>query len=45
MELGESLNGIGKGLLVDLWVLGAEAIADGSVGDTGEFEVQLRRSS
>ena len=36
MQVGEPLDGIGEGLLVDLGVLGADAVADGAVGGGGE---------
>ena len=36
MQVGEPLNRIGQGLLVDLGVLGADAVADGAVGGGGE---------
>jgi hypothetical protein len=32
MQVGEALNGIGEGLLVDLGVLRPDAVADGAVG-------------
>ena len=32
----EPLNGIGEGLLIDLGVLGAYAVADGAIVDGGE---------
>jgi hypothetical protein len=44
MEVGEPLDCIGEGLLVDLGILSPEAIADCAVSDTGEFKVQLRYS-
>jgi hypothetical protein len=33
MQVGEPLNGIGEGLLVDLGVLGADAVADGRISE------------
>ena len=39
MQVGEPLNGIGEGLLVDLGVFRADAVADGAVVDGGEFEI------
>ena len=33
MQIGNSLNGIGEGLLVDFGVLGAGAIADRAIAD------------
>jgi hypothetical protein len=43
MQVGEALDGIGERLLVDLGVLGAEAIADGAVGEVANstFITQL----
>ena len=47
MQVGEPLNRIGKRLLVDLGVLGADAVADGAVGGGGECEIHgvLRTSA
>ena len=39
MQVGEPLNGIGEGLLVDLGVLGADAVADCAVVDGGKCEL------
>ena len=36
MHIGEPLDGIGEGLLVDLGVLRPDAVADGAVGGGGE---------
>ena len=36
VQVGEPLNGIGEGLLVDLGVLGFDAVADGAVGGGGK---------
>ena len=36
MQVGEPLNGIGEGLLVDLGVFRPDAVADGAVGDGGK---------
>ncbi len=38
MQIGEPFNGIGEGLLVDLGVLRADAVADGAVGGGGKVE-------
>ena len=38
MQVGEPLDGIGEGLLVDLGVFGSDAVADGAVVDGGKFE-------
>ena len=38
MQVGQSLNRIGEGLLVDLRVVSPDAVADGAVGDGGKFE-------
>jgi len=38
VQIGQSLHGIGQGLVVDLRVFGLDAVADGAVGDSGEFE-------
>jgi len=32
MEVGETLNGVGEGLFVDLGVFGTDAVADRAVG-------------
>ena len=42
MDVGEALNGIGEGLLVDLGVVGADAIADGAVSDGSERQLVHR---
>jgi hypothetical protein len=39
MQVGEPLNGIGQRLLVDLGVLGVDAVADGAVGGGGERQL------
>ena len=39
MHIGEPLDRIGEGLLVDLGVFRPDAVADRPVGDGGEFEV------
>ena len=36
MQVGEAVNGIGEGLLVDLGILRLDAVADGAVGSGGE---------
>ena len=38
MQVGEALDGIGQGLLVDLRVVSFDAIAEGAIGDGGELE-------
>ena len=42
MHIREPLNRIGKGLFVDLGVLGADAVADGAIGGGGECENSWR---
>ena len=42
MQVGETLNGVGESLLVDLGVLSPDAIADGAVGDGGKVEGHCR---
>ena len=39
MQIGEALNGIGEGLLVDLGVFRPDPVADDAVVDGGEFEI------
>ena len=39
MQVCEPLNGIGEGLLIDMGVLGADAVADGPVGGGGKLEI------
>ena len=39
MQIGEALDCIGEGLLVDLRVFATDAVADGAVVDSGEFEI------
>jgi hypothetical protein len=41
MQVGEPLNGIGEGLLIDLGVLGADAVADGRISEPSSA-VRLR---
>ena len=36
MQVGEALNGIGEGLLVDLGVLRPDPVANGAIGSPGE---------
>ena len=38
MQVGEPLDGIGEGLLVDLGVFRADAVTDGAVSDSGKLE-------
>ena len=38
VQVGQPLHGIGEGLLVDLGVVGPDAVADGAVGYGGKFE-------
>ena len=38
VQIGQTLDRIGEGLLVDLGVFGADAVADGAVGDSGKVE-------
>ncbi len=38
MQVGQSLDSVGKGLVVDLRVFCPQAVADGAVGYGGEFE-------
>ena len=44
MQVGEPLDGIGEGLLVDLRVLLLDAVADDAVGDSGKIEIRAWNS-
>jgi len=37
VKVGQALNGIGEGLLIDLRVMGPDAVADGPVGAGGKL--------
>ena len=39
VQVGEALDRVGEGLLVDLGVFGPDAVAEGAIGDGGKFEV------
>jgi hypothetical protein len=39
MQVGESLNGISEGPLVDLRVFGEDAVADSTVGDGRKLKI------
>ena len=43
MQVGEPLNGIGEGLLVDLGVFRTDPVADGAVADGGKVEIHGRK--
>ncbi len=37
VQVGEALDRIGEGLLVDLGIFGSDAVAEGAVGDGGKM--------
>ena len=39
MQISEALDRIGKRLFVDGWIFGFDAVAEGAVGNGGEFEI------
>ena len=38
MQVGQALDGIGKGLFIDLGVFCPDAVTEGAVGNGGKFE-------